>query len=284
MDNSEIRCFFHGTPTNIFANNSLREPQVLGYQATLDYFSNSSEPGYVQLPVGTGKSGLMGLTPFGLAEGRVLIVTPNLTIRQTVYDELDISRADRCFYIKRGVFTTPVNGPFLSILKPGANVHDCDNAHIVIANIQQFSGPANRWYERLPQDYFALILVDEGHHNVADTWKRLFAYFNSARVVSYTGTPQRADGQVVAGNRIYHYGYTRAMLMGFISPIEAVYVTPETITFTAEGETNTYSLRRFWRCASTIGSAAGSLSPTFVTGVWFKPLSDNSWKYANRVV
>jgi DNA repair protein RadD len=242
MDNSEIRRFFHETPTHIFANNSLREPQVLAYQATLAYFLDTNEPGYVQLPVGAGKTGLMGLTPFGLTEGRVLIVTPNLTIRQTVYDELDISRPDRCFYIKRGVFSAPVNGPFLSILKPGANIHDCDNAHIVIANIQQFSGPTNRWYERLPHDYFALILVDEGHHNVADTWTRLFAYFNSARVISYTGTPQRADGQVVAGNRIYHYGYTRAMLMGFISPIEAVDVAPETITFTAEGETNTYSL------------------------------------------
>jgi DNA repair protein RadD len=116
MDNSEIKRFFHETPTHIFANNSLREPQVLGYQATLAYFSDSIEPGYVQLPVGAGKTGLMGLTPFGLTEGRVLIVTPNLTIRQTVYDELDISRPDRCFYIKRGVFSAPVSGPFLSIL------------------------------------------------------------------------------------------------------------------------------------------------------------------------
>jgi superfamily II DNA or RNA helicase len=242
MDNLEIRRFFHDTPAHIFANANLREPQVLGYQATLDYFAQTNEPGYVQLPVGTGKTGLMGITPFGLTEGRVLIVTPNTTIRQTVYDELDISRPERCFYLKRSVFITPPTGPFLSILKPGANIHDCDGAHIVIANIQQFSGPKNRWYERLARDYFALILVDEGHHNVADTWKRLFAYFDSARVISYTGTPLRADGQKVEGNKIYHYGYTRAMLMGFISPVEAVYVAPDTITFTAEGETNTYSL------------------------------------------
>jgi DNA repair protein RadD len=241
MDNAEIKKFFHDTQVNIFTNTALREPQVAGYQATIDYFSRTSELGYVQLPVGTGKTGLMGLTPFGLADGRVLIVTPNLTIRQTVYDALDISRPDRCFYILRGVFH-PVDGPYVSVLKPGANMHDCDSAHIVVANIQQFSGNNNRWYERFPRDYFALILVDEGHHNVAETWLRLFNYFVAAKVVSYTGTPVRSDGQIVSGNRIYHYGYTRAMLMGFISPIESVYVAPETLTFTAEGETKTYSL------------------------------------------
>lgn len=241
MDNAEIKRFFHETRVNIFTNSALREPQVAGYQATLDYFARTSEPGYVQLPVGTGKTGLMGLTPFGLADGRVLIVVPNRVIRQTVYDALDISRPDHCFYVLRGVFQ-PVDGPYVSVLKPGANIHDCDSAHIVVANIQQFSGSNNRWYERLPRDYFALILVDEGHHNVAETWRRLFTYFTSAKVVSYTGTPLRADGQTVSGNKIYHYGYTRAMLLGFISPIEAVYVAPETLTFTVEGETRTYTL------------------------------------------
>jgi len=44
----------------------------------------------------------------------------------------------------------------------GANIHDCDAAHIVVANIQQFARVRNRWYEALPTDYFDMILVDEG--------------------------------------------------------------------------------------------------------------------------
>jgi DNA repair protein RadD len=111
-----------------------------------------------------------------------------------------------------------------------------------VANIQQFSGPRNKWYEALPNDYFDMILVDEGHHNVADTWTRLFEYFAGAKVVSFTATPMRSDGQVVAGERVYRFGYARSMIMGFISQIDALFVKPTELTFTVEGETKTLGI------------------------------------------
>ena len=114
----------------------------------------------------------------------------------------------------------------------------------MVANIQQFAGTSNRWYESFPRDYFRLILVDEGHHNVADTWQRLFEYFADAKVVSFTATPMRSDGQVALGERVYAFGYARSMMMGYISPIDALYVKPETVTFTAEGATNNLTLQQ----------------------------------------
>jgi len=240
MDNTEIEQFFRDTKTSIWQNASLREPQIEGYFAIRSHFAKSNEPCYVQLPVGCGKTGLMGLTPFGIAKGRVLIIAPNLTIRENIRRELNVSTPN-CFYSKRGVFV-PKNGPYLSELKTGANIHDCDAAHIVVANIQQFSGARNKWYEALPNDYFAMILVDEGHHNVAETWTRLFEYFAGAKVVSFTATPMRSDGQVVSGERVYRFGYARSMIMGFISQIDALFVKPTELTFTVEGETKTLGI------------------------------------------
>jgi len=240
MTNEEIEVFFRETQANILGNEKLREPQRDGYQAVFQHIQESVEPCYVQLPVGCGKSGLIGLTPFGLANGRVLIVTPNLTIRKTVYDELNLSDPN-CFYTQRNVLSA-TNGPFISVLKTGANIHDCDNAHFVIANIQQFTGANNRWYEKLPPDYFRMILVDEGHHNVAETWRKLFDYFKDASIVSFTATPLRSDGQRVEGQRVYSYSYVKSMMMGFISPIDAVYVAPRSISFTAQGVTRTLTL------------------------------------------
>ena len=240
MDSKEISEFFQETQVNIWRNPNLREPQIDGYLAIRAHFKESDEPCYVQLPVGCGKTGLMGLTPFGVAKGRVLIITPNLTIRENVRRELNISDPN-CFFNKRNVFV-PKDGPLLSELKTGANLHDCDAAHIVVANIQQFSRANNRWYEALPSDYFDMILVDEGHHNVARTWTRLFEYFEGAKVISFTATPMRSDGQVVSGERVYRFGYARSMILGFISQIYALFVKPTQITFTAEGETKTLSL------------------------------------------
>jgi DNA repair protein RadD len=240
MDSAEIQKLFQETKTSIWQNPSLREPQIEGYFAIRDHFKNSDKPCYVQLPVGCGKTGLMGVTPFGIAIGRVLIIAPNLVIRENIRRELNVSDPN-CFYAKRGVFT-PTNGPFLSELKTGANIHDCDAAHIVVANIQQFKGTRNKWYEALPADYFDMILVDEGHHNVADTWTRLFGYFAKAKVVSFTATPLRSDGQVASGERVYRFGYARSMMMGFISQIDAIYVKPTTLTFTVAGETKTLGI------------------------------------------
>ncbi|MDR4505207.1 MAG: DEAD/DEAH box helicase family protein [Candidatus Scalindua sp.] len=235
-----IEQFFFETEVGIWNNPSLREPQIDGYFAIREHFQSSDEPCYVQLPVGCGKTGLMGLTPFGISKGRVLIIAPNLTIRENIRRELNISDPN-CFYTKRGVFV-PKYGPYLSELKTGANIHDCDAAHIVVANIHQFSGTRNKWYEALPTDYFYMILVDEGHHNVAESWTRLFEYFNQAKVISFTATPMRSDGKVVSGERVYRFGYARSMIMGFISQIDALFVQPTEITFTAKGETKTLNI------------------------------------------
>jgi superfamily II DNA or RNA helicase len=240
MENAEIATFFANQEVKIVGNSLLREPQRDGYFRIKDHFSASREPGFIQLPVGCGKTGLMGLAPFRVTMGRVLIVVPNLTIRGTVLRELDISDPN-CFYSKRGIFM-PQTGPFMSELKTGANLHDCDAAHIVVANIQQFTGRNNKWYEKFPRDYFRMILVDEGHHNVAESWRRLFDYFDDALVVSFTATPTRSDGQRVLGQRLYSFSYVRSMIMGFIAPIDALFVHPEQVTFTAQGETRTLQL------------------------------------------
>jgi len=226
---------------NIAGNPNLRLPQQEAYAALLKHFEESSAASFIQLPVGCGKTGLMGLVPFGLSKGRVLIVSPNLTIRDSIYRELNISNPD-CFYLKRRVLQPPLSGPFISELKTGANNHDCDSAHIVVGNIQQFAGKNNRWYEALPHDYFAMMLIDEGHHAPAETWQKLIAYFRNAKVVSFTGTPFRSDGQPMAGASVYSFGYTRAMLSGYISPIEAVHVTPDELTFTVKDQTHTLNL------------------------------------------
>ena len=240
MNNDAIKRFFRDTPIRVQRNGSLREPQIQGYLATQQHFQQSLEPGYIQLPVGCGKTGLMGITPFGIANGRILILAPNLTIRDNIQRELDIGNPN-CFYKRRGVFE-PTTGPYLSELKTGANIHDCDAAHIVVANIQQFVGPKNRWFSSLPRDYFDMILVDEGHHNVADTWRRMFEYFGGAKVVSYTATPTRSDGQSVRGKLLYRFGYKDSMMHGFISQIDALFVEPSELTFTVKGQVSVLKL------------------------------------------
>ena len=86
-------------------NEYLGTPQKLAYVRVFDHFaSRQNRPhAIVTLPTGVGKTGLMALLPYGIATGRVLIVTPQLVIRDHVADLLDTDYVDN-LWLKQNVF------------------------------------------------------------------------------------------------------------------------------------------------------------------------------------
>ncbi|MGC8733179.1 MAG: DEAD/DEAH box helicase family protein, partial [Halothiobacillaceae bacterium] len=77
MTNEEIARFFNTTRPFIQGNPNLRDPQVEGWFRTRQHFRNSTDHAILQIPVGCGKTGLMVLLPFEIAQGRVLVIAPN---------------------------------------------------------------------------------------------------------------------------------------------------------------------------------------------------------------
>jgi superfamily II DNA or RNA helicase len=240
-----IQEFFQKADYLITSNNNLREPQIGAYQAAYDYFKNNNDTeqhhAIIQLPVGCGKTGLMSILPFSIAKGRVLIIAPNLEIRKNIYDELDIN-SPKCFWKKTGVIKSFKNGPFAAVVDAKANIHDCNASHFVITNIQQLASRTDKWLSQFSDDYFDMILVDEGHHNVAPSWERVFQKFSNAKVISLTATPIRSDGVEINGNRIYHYSFANAMRKGYIKQITSNNVAPSELRFTLRGEEVTHTL------------------------------------------
>lgn len=51
-----------------------------------------------------------------------------------------------------------------------------------------------------------LIVVDESHHALASSYKKIFAHFNDAKIISFTATPVRLNGGGLGD--------------GFIQPVE----------------------------------------------------------------
>jgi superfamily II DNA or RNA helicase len=83
----------------------------------------------------------------------------------------------------------------------------------------------------LPSDYFDLILFDEGHHSVAESWETLRARFPNARIVNFSATPLRADGQVMAGRILYTYPISRAIQEGYVKRLKALQLNPRTLRY-----------------------------------------------------
>ena len=70
--------FFQDTPANIEANPNLRDPQRDAYLQAAAFFQRGGKKALLQLPVGCGKSGVAAILPFGIAEGRVLVIRAEL--------------------------------------------------------------------------------------------------------------------------------------------------------------------------------------------------------------
>src|SRR3984885_12068895 len=101
--NKPIETFFTDLDFNIESNASLREPQRDGYLRTSEFFSAGKNRAILQIPVGCGKTGLAALLPLGIAKGRALVIAPNITIKDGLYEAMDITNRPKCFWRKAGV-------------------------------------------------------------------------------------------------------------------------------------------------------------------------------------
>ncbi len=241
--NKPLEDFFMETPAEIEENFQLREPQIEAYQALYNYFRNGNKTAILQIPVGCGKSGIAAIAPFGIAHGRVLIVAPNLTIKEGLFESMDITNRQKCFWRKRGVLKDEnmLAGPYACTLDTG-NISICEKSHIVISNVHQLSTNPEKWLNKFSKDFFDLIIVDEAHHSPADSWKAVLEYFQDAKVINMTATPFRSDKQQIDGELVYRYPFKKATIKGYIKRIKASYVAPSELVFEAKGETKTYTL------------------------------------------
>jgi DNA repair protein RadD len=235
--------FFQDTPFSIEDNPQLRDPQRDAYLQAAAFFHQGGKKALIQLPVGCGKSGVAAILPFGIAEGRVLVIAPNLTIKDELYKAFDITNKQRCFWKQRGVLEDKhmTSGPYVCTLDTG-NLSVCEKSHIVLTNIQQFGTNADKWLTKFPEDFFDLIIVDEAHHGAAASWKRVFERFPNAKVANLTATPFRSDRQELDGELIFRYPFKSASIKGYVKKLKASYVAPSELTFTMSGEERTFTL------------------------------------------
>lgn len=230
---------FQNRQPNVGSNRLIRTPQRETYQALVDYASNPDETELevsIVLPVGCGKSGTITLAPFAFRSKRTLVVAPNVAIAVQLTTDFNPSNA-RMFYQKCQVLDGAPYPEPVEIRGTTTNHADLDEAHVVITNIQQLQGDANRWLQTLPADYFDLILFDEGHHSVAESWITLKARFPNARIVNFSATPLRADGQIMAGRILYSYPIFRAIQEGYVKRLKAVQLNPRTLRYVRRDNT-----------------------------------------------
>ena len=93
---------------------------------------------------------------------------------------------------------------------------------VVVGSVQTLQRSAR--LERFPRDYFGTIIIDEAHHAITDGYRRILDYFEGARVLGVTATPDRGDmrnlGEVF-DSLAFEYKLTDAIKEGYLCKIMA---------------------------------------------------------------
>lgn len=95
---------------------------------------------------------------------------------------------------------------------------------VTVASVQTLRGPRLKQWN--PDDV-QLIIVDEAHHILADTYLNMLEYFPDARVLGITATADRGDKRNLGKffeSIAYEYSMRKAIQDGFLCPIKALMV------------------------------------------------------------
>lgn len=79
--------------------------------------------------------------------------------------------------------------------------------------------------DQFPKDYYDVIIIDEAHHCLSDSYQRVLDHFDQAKVLGVTATPDRGDrknlGQYFE-SLAYEYTLPKAIKEGYLSKIKAL--------------------------------------------------------------
>jgi DNA repair protein RadD len=74
-----------------------------------------------------------------------------------------------------------------------AGTREIASGHVAVASVQSLVRRLHQY-----DDCWDLIIIDEGHHSVAATWKKVLDHFPRAYRLAVTATPSRHDGRGLA--------------------------------------------------------------------------------------
>ena len=93
---------------------------------------------------------------------------------------------------------------------------------VVVGSVQTLMNEQR--LSRFSRNYFDAIIVDESHHALSVSYQRVLQYFDSARVLGVTATPDRGDMRQLGEyfqSLAYEYTLPRAIKDGYLCPIKA---------------------------------------------------------------
>ena len=154
---------------------ALRPYQLNAVKAVHKEWNSGNRNTLVVMPTGTGKT----------------IVFSQIVKDQVAKGEKVLILAHREELLKQAADKLKASSGMESALEKAANTSIGSGLDVVVGSVQTLRQKSR--LEKFSKDYFGTIIIDEAHHSAADSYKNILKYFNQAKVLGVTATPDRAD-------------------------------------------------------------------------------------------
>jgi len=184
----------------------LRPYQANAVQAVSDEFEKGHKHTLLVLPTGTGKTIVFAkVVELNVNGGKRALI---LAHRSELLDQ-----ASEKLKLASGLDTALEKAESTSIgsFEP-----------VTVASVQTLS--QEKRLSKFPHDYFDLIVVDEAHHSMSESYQKILQYFDTAKVLGVTATPDRADQKNLGqffDSKAYEYTMHQAVKDGYLCPVKA---------------------------------------------------------------
>jgi superfamily II DNA or RNA helicase len=197
----------------------LRNPQVGAVYSILGHLKLGEEIGTVVLPTGTGKTETMLSILIANRCNKLLVIVPTDPLRTQIARKFKTLGFLKEFTVVGENAVNPIVGVIDQKFDSVDTLEDYfSRCNVIVSTAKIFESNPDQIL-RIPQ-LCSHLFVDEAHHSKAAGWERIIKQFNKGRIILFTATPYRNDGERLDGRIIFNFTLRKAQEQGYFKRID----------------------------------------------------------------
>lgn len=207
----------------------LRKPQIGAVHSILGHLTNATEIAMVVLPTGTGKTETMLSVLVAGRCKKLLVTVPSDALRGQLAEKFyNLGWLKKLDDNGDSIVSLDAKYPKVGILNTKFRneedlIHFVDKCNVIITTMDLLISMSERQINSI-SERCSHFFVDEAHHSKATSWNKIINSFDKSKVVLFTATPYRNDGQLLDGKIIYNFTLKEAQDQGYFKEIEFISV------------------------------------------------------------
>jgi superfamily II DNA or RNA helicase len=199
--------------------NGLRTPQIGALYAALGHIKIADEIGTIVLPTGTGKTETMLSLLVSNKCKRVLVIVPSDALRKQITEKFEILGHLKKFGIVDDLGINPIVGVLTKKFNNPENLERFFlQCNVIVSTMAIAAGSTPAEIKKM-SELCSNLFVDEAHHSKAHDWDEFISIFDKGKVLLFTATPYRNDGQRLEGKIIFNFPLRKAQEQGYFKRI-----------------------------------------------------------------